>query len=79
MFRRKQRGRRKKGKEITAETAYQKMKELLQNLMKSGYKLTEIYGMTINDIELLAEISNTKVEEPEPELTTLDKAFPFLF
>lgn len=55
------------------------MKELLQNLMKSGYKLTEIYGMTISDIELLAEISNTKVEEIEPELTTLDKAFPFLF
>jgi len=55
------------------------MKKLLKSLTKSGYKLPEIYGMTLSDIDLLIEISDVKDTETEPELTTLDKAFPFLF
>lgn len=55
------------------------MKKLLKSLTKSGYKLPEIYGMTLADIDLLIEISDLEEKEPEPELTTLDKAFPFLF
>lgn len=55
------------------------MKKLLKSLTKSGYKLPEIYGMTLSDIDLLIEISDVEETEPELELTTLDKAFPFLF
>lgn len=46
--------------------------------MKIGYKAQEIFGMTLNDIDLMLEAMD--VDEPnEEELTTLDKAFPFLF
>lgn len=55
------------------------MKELLKSLLQGGYKLTEIYKMKLKDIDLLLEVLETEIKEPEPELTTLDKAFPFLF
>lgn len=70
--------RRKKGPSLTIEEGYQKMKELINSLIKSGYKLPEIYGMTLADIDFLIEVSNVE-ETKEEELVTLDQAFPFLF
>ena len=54
------------------------MKELVSSLIKAGYKLPEIYGMTLKDINFLIEVSEVEAEKEE-EIQTLDKAFPFLF
>lgn len=54
------------------------MKELVSSLIKAGYKLPEIYSMTLADINFLIEVSEVEAEKEE-EIQTLDKAFPFLF
>ncbi|WP_375179933.1 hypothetical protein [Enterococcus rotai] len=47
--------------------------------MKADYKIQEIYSMSLDDISFMNEALDTEDLEEEEEITTLDKAFPFLF
>lgn len=60
---------------MTATEAYQSMKQTVQSLLKTGYKMSEILNMRLDDIELfndlLGEESTVENELDEEFLSLL--------
>lgn len=50
---------------ITPEEAYESLRNMMQGLMKAGYKLPEILEMSLADIGLFTEILDESSTESE--------------
>lgn len=45
---------------MTAAEAYESMKQTVQSLLQSGYKMSEILNMRLDDIELFNDLLDTE-------------------
>lgn len=45
---------------MTAAEAYESMKQTVQSLLKTGYKMSEILNMRLDDIELFNDLLDTE-------------------